>query len=605
MAKPKDQSISFGQGQYHGVRPYVIPEGYTEKNINLTTVGDRLSIRDRFIEVPVKVVNDKSIDKTTYQDNLERGKYQGDCPYFYDDTEYFIIVISGLIYQIEVATGYAYVINEEDRLNQYSNRIICSNFGKYVQVFDYPDRPLIIEGSNVFRTSEIEAGTPASKNGIFNYNRGFVTNEFNEWLASDPVGGESPDAPLSFVETTNPQSPFFGAFDLGFKNRNTKINYLGSLPTNDSGIGALIISNGESIFSYTVNQPRSIINPDGSLSDGWRSSVFGGELVSNVGVAGERAGVNYRRDLFFLSSTGYISTIKFARAQEQGSYTVRTLSGRSQNWLDTRFKDLYKYAVLEVFEERLFTTCKPYRTTAIDTFGNIIEDFAHAGLLVHEFQTKQGEEDQRPVDAGMWTGIYPMAMREVGGNFFILSKDVGRNRLYRLDKNADYDVIKGQNKQVGYRFYTKGYVFGDIDSRKDLYNHSYEVCVSGNWKENYYLLKNECDNPIKIQCETNLELSNCVESCRNPLKGKYIDSYSPGVEFSNKDVCSKYFKSAQLIITGEAKNYNLFRIDVEANKSPDDERLTNIKDQVIEDRNCDFIHDLNVYSLPLRGLEIK
>lgn len=598
-AKIQDQSASFGQGQNTSLRPYALPDGFTYKNINLTTVGDKLSIRPKFIEVPITVVNDDKVDNTTYQDNLARGKYQGDSVYFYSGVEYYIVIISGLIYQIDFNRKEAFVINEDDRLNQYTNRIVCSNMGKYVQVFDFPDRPLIIEGGDVFRTSEVDFGTPSAKNGVFNYNRAFVSNEFNEWLASDPVGGESPDAPLSFVETTNPQSLFFGAFDLGFKNRNTKISYMGSLPTNDSGIGALIISNGASIFSYKVNTPRTIINPDGSISDGWQRSVFGGELVSTVGIAGERAAVNFKRDLFFLSSRGYISSVGFARSQEQGAFTVRTLSGRSQDWLDTRFTDLYRYACMEVSGERLFTTCKPYRTIAIDTFGEEVEDFAHAGLLIHEFQTKQGEEDQRPVDAGIWTGVYPMGLREVSENLYITSKDSGRNVFYRLDKDAYYDEVKGKQKQVAYRYYTKGYTFNAIDRKKDLYNHSYEVYVSGDWKEQYHLLKNDSDAPIKIECETNENIPVCHDK-----KGIYLDSYSPGVEFSNKNSGLKFFRSCQLIITGEAREYNLFRILVEANRMSDDEVYTEIKD-VKNGFINNFNHDLNLYSLSLRGDSIK
>ena len=253
--KPRDDSFSFGQGQNSSVRPYTLPDGFFYRAINLTTVCDKLSLRPKFCHQQLDFINDGDLDNTTYSANFERGKFQGECPFRYDDRDFWIVVISGVVYQIDVEIGEVFVLNPDDRLNQYTNRVNCVNFGRFVQIFDFPDRPLVIEeGGEVFRTSDIDFGTPASCNGVFNFNRGFVTNQSNEWLASDPVGGESPDAPLSFVEQTEPSSEFFGAFDLGFQNRNTQIQYVGTLATNDSGIGSLILSNG--CLLYTSPSPR-------------------------------------------------------------------------------------------------------------------------------------------------------------------------------------------------------------------------------------------------------------------------------------------------------------------------------------------------------------
>jgi len=593
VAKIKDSSFNFGQGQNTALRPYMLPDGFTGKLINLTTKNDKLSLRDKFIETPITIIDDEKIDNTTYADLFILGKYQGDCGYFYDDNYYLLIVISGFCYQLDFRDNTAIVLNKRDRLNQYKNRLNVVNFSKYVQIFDYPDRPLVIERGNISRGSDYDFGTPAAVNGVFNFNRGFVHNPANEWLASDPVGGSSEFAPLTYLESSNPQSEFFGAFDLGFKNRNTNITFMGTLPTNDTGIGALLISNGESIFSYAVNEPREL----------WRQGVFGGEITSNLGIAGARTAVNYKRDMFILTREGFLSTIKLASSNERNTLTNRTISGRSQNWLDTVNKELLPYAVLETFDQRLFITAKPYRTTALDSYGNRVEDFAHAGLLVFEFQTKQGEEDERPVDAGFWTGIYPMSMRQIGSDFYIISKDPNsRNKIYRLDANAFYDRLNNKDKQVAFRIYTRGYAFENIDSMKDLYRHSYELSFSGDLKIDYALLRNETEEPIPMVCKTEIKRK---EDCENYGTERYFQDFSPGVEFPKKHNFNKFFRVLQLILTGSARTFNLFRIKVEANRTPDDNlKSTDINCGIIE-KDCNFIHDLNVYSLAEREDYIK
>ena len=285
--------------------------------------------------------------------------------------------------------------------------------------------------------------------------------------------------------------------------------------------------------------------------------------------------------------------------------TVRTLSGRSQDLLDTEFEDLYQYAVLETANQRLFTTARPYRTTATDSFGNTVEDFAHASLHIMEFQTKQGEEDERPVDAGIWTGVYPMSIRRIGTKLFIISKDPGgRNRIYSLEEGRDYDELNGKLKQVSYRLYTRGFTFNDLDSMKDLYSHNYEVCYSGDWEQQYHILKNECDNPIPLNIETSLSSDRCIDggACLVTTEGigNYLDNYNPGVGFSDEDRCNKFFRSIQLIITGTARTFELYRLSLEANRTAENILKSEVPKETFIERDCDFVHDLNVYSLPER-----
>lgn len=592
-----EQSISLGSGQNSAVEEITLPDGFYFKGVNVSNVGDKVTLRPKFIHESI-VVDDGStvVDKSTYQKIYEKGKYQGGCAYAVDNIQYWVFCISGLLFQVDFFNNSARVLNPDDRLNQYSNVINVRNMGKYLEAFDYPARPLVVDRSKVYRTTEIEYGTPSAVDGVFNHNRAFITNELNEWLGSDPVGGANPFAPLSFLEATNPQSEFFGAFDLGFANRNTAITYIGYLNTTDSGIGALILSNGQKFFSYAVNQPRSQ----------WTQSVFGGELVSNVGTPGPNTAVNYKRDLYFISTDGYLNTVKISRGAE-ANLTIRTLSSRFQTWLDTPFKDLLKYSSLKSFSQRMLITCKPYRTTALDTFGRTVEDFAHAGIAVMEFMVKQGQEDEFPTTPGIWTGVNPMAMQEIDGEFYIFSKDPGSiNRIYRLSEKASYDQIKGVDKQVTGRIYSKGYAFGNINEDKHLESMEYEISYSGEVEIDFHTAKTREATPVPMVCKWTDSVPVCTNESLSGGEERYLQDLAPGVEYSPENECKKFFRSVMLVMTFTARTLSLFRITLMSTKRVTNNRKTTEKNngQVIK-KDCTYVNDLLIHSVSDRNGFIK
>lgn len=592
---PTDQSTSLGQGQNTAIRPYTLPDGFIYKGINVTSVRDKLPLRPAYIHREITVLDGNTVvDETTYQRILDKGKRQGQCPYAIDDITYWIVCISGFLFQVDFSNYTARVLNPKDRCNQYSNIINVRNMGKYLMVFDYPNRPLIVDRTRLFRTNTIPYGAPVSTDGVFNQNRGAISNGENEWLVSDPVGGASPNAPLSYLEATNPASEYFGAFDLGFANRNTRITYMGYLNTNGSGIGATLISNGSQWFRYATDGPRAT----------WNTKLFGGPIISNVGTPGPDTAVNYKTDLYFLSSQGYVSSLKIARGVED-ALTLRTISARFQNWLDTPFKELLQYSSMKVFGERILITAKPYRTTALDTYNNTIEDFAHAGITPMEFMVKQGSEDEFPVSPGLWTGVYPMAMESIGTKFYILSKDPGAiNRFYELDPSSAYDSFKGKDKQIVARIYTKGYAFENIGVDKHLNNIELEASYSGEVSMDFHIQKSEGSDPIPLVCKYEDSVPMCEPGKSNGTE-RYLEDLKPGVEFSKANDCKKFFRSMMLVITYTARTFSLYRITLGADKKLNAERRTTLKNKGVIEKDCSYVHDLMIYSVADQNEFIK
>lgn len=493
MADVEDGTFDFSLGQDAWHNPdHIQPNQYVSA-VNVTTLGGQLTPRPPFQELELnfeeKLFTNKLGRERTIKDIFQAGKFQALIPYKLAPEDYLIVVVSGLIFRVNIRTGNVILLSEDIIVDQYAPRINWSYAGGSIVIFDYPDypvvignadairtqidHPIIVGGSTVFRASPNHTinGQPApqvpiSNMGTYNQNRLFVANAGVEFTAGDPVGSlATPEAPVTFTEVFNPSSPYINQFfSLPVEFAVSPITAMGFIQELDSstGVGPLFISSSEKVFFFKSNQPRAQ----------WGAQdQFGGVLLANAGIAGPRAFVNINSDLLFLSSQGQVHAFSNARneAKKWGNVPV---SREVDNYL--KFKDpfLRQFAVLGYFDNRIFISTNPYRIQSLDREQQPVTDYAHAGFVVLEIENLASFlSDGAPVWAGLWTGIDPMDIATLSDRCFAISKDTcgkfgGVNTIYEFKKNERVDIARGVRRRIRSILYTRLYDFQSAFAQK-------------------------------------------------------------------------------------------------------------------------------------------
>jgi len=238
---------------------------------------------------------------------------------------------------------------------------------------------------------------------------------------------------------------------------------MGFLQTIDSstGIGPLLISSQNSVYSYQTQNPRSQ----------WETSQFGALFINDAGFAGQRAFCNVNGDLFFADLDGTLRTASMSRA-EQGKWSKTPISREVKNILLTTNKELLKYTALTYVKNKIFITANPYRVMATTQLGEPIFDVVFGGFTVLETDTLAGlGKDARPAWAGLWTFTRPMDMIQNNKQAYVIGKsEDGTNTIYKLRPDLSYDIIgpKKQIRKIKSKIYTRSYGFQSPFINKNL-----------------------------------------------------------------------------------------------------------------------------------------
>lgn len=476
-------SSSFHKGQNDSILPSQIDDAQYQKGINISTRRGYISPRPGYIQQKFTLINDGQYTdaygtNTTLRKIFDSGKFQGACKYIMSMGERIVAVYSGLIFilnpkkriaqYVPIEKEYSRISKIEEllepdtqRLNQYARRHSFSQAGDKLVIFDYPDRPIILDGYHAYRSpvgrTDVMGNrvyyVPATVMGCYNNNRLYVCSAANEFTAGDPVGSlMAPDAPITFNELYQEAGEFRGqVMSLGSTNKNNPITAMGFLQVTDTstGIGPMFVATKDSIYSYRTDLPRA--------SWGKGETPFGNMILYNAGIIGNKAVDNLNSDLFFMSADGHLRS--FAVSKEySGNWNNVPIDVEVWNWLKTSstLKDL---TVLKYFGNKLLCTAQPFRTGAVDLRGKMVEDFAFKGVVVLEFDGISGlEKNTNPSWAGIWTGVTVQDMVECNDELYVFAKDpIATNDIYWLNFDATQDFYEGKSKNIGCRIYTKQY----------------------------------------------------------------------------------------------------------------------------------------------------
>lgn len=475
--------FSLGQDSWHS--PNQIRKNQYASGVNLSSRGGVLSLREGFHQLEMTFEDRLIVNKyghfISIKEIWEGGKFQALIPFYKVSESLLITIISGFIFKTNIHTNQTFLVSETITVNQYVPRINWSFAGSQIVIFDYPDYPIVISDTRIFRcdpnhlvNGQLQPQVPISSLGTFNENRLFVANAGAEFTASDAVGNlATPEAPITFAEVFTPSSPFYRQFfSLPTEEALYPIVAMGFIQQLDSntGVGPMFVATNKKFYFFLTNQPR----------DQWGQSGFGGTLLSNAGLAGSRSFVNVNSDLVFLSSDGQVHAISTARNEVMRWGNV-PISREVNNFLIFHDSSLKQYATLGYFDNRIFITANPYRVPCLDRNRQPVSDYAHGGLVVLETENIASLlAEGTPTWTGLWTGINPMDMTIVDERFFVISKDGdstigGINTIYEINKDVQfkprktqYDIVRKNKRQIRSRVYTRSYNFDQPFTQKRL-----------------------------------------------------------------------------------------------------------------------------------------
>lgn len=425
----------------------------------------------------------------SYDELFHSGRFQSLIPYSIGPDIYLIVVVSGIIFLINQNTWAVTIMPIQDgsSLNENTSRLNWSPAGKYTVIFDYPNFPVILDGITARRADPALMEVPVSVGGAYNQNRLFVYNAGDEYTAGDPTGDNAtPEAPVTFEEIDTIGSPVFGEiFELptGRTETITAMAFL-QLTDTSTGLGPLLIGSENAIYSVHAELPRTIVDPLGNIIANWEQNGFATAFVLNAGIAGFRAWTNVNSDVFFTSSDGQVRTATMSRA-EQGQWARIPISKEVQNWMKYWDSSLVSYTVMAYFNNKIFISANPYRTSAFNTSREPVFDVAFGGFVVLSTDNVAtlGHAGS-PAWDGLWTGVRPMDMCTNKKRLFVVSKDPEfRNEIYEFLPGQTYDTDGSNIRYVQSSIYTREFNHNSPFQDKDLHSLDFDIReVQGDFK---------------------------------------------------------------------------------------------------------------------------
>lgn len=459
MPELVDGTTAFNGGQDASKAPSQLPENtyYAGVNISIEKGIPRprwaLTFKDLKLPGGGQLISGSN-NRVPFAEIFEAGRFQLAAPYAINGVKHLLVVISGIIYLMNIVTLEVTVIVPTDgsTLNQNTPRLNWSNAGKYFVIHDYPNLPMILEGTVARRSDQSKYEVPVSTVSAYNQNRLFIGNTGIGLTGGDPTGNlATPNAPITFEEVLAPGAAFLGQFfELPTQLNGEAITAMGFLQLTDTstGIGPLLVATANAIYSYPTQNPRT----------SWEQGAFGTAFVSSGGIAGGRAFVNVNSDVFFLSGDGQIRSVSMSR-DDQKKWSKVPISREISNWLKYSDETLIPFAALGYFNNKVFVTVNPYRVKAQGNNREPLYDVAFGGFGVIGFDNMATlGHDGTPAWDGLWTGVRPMDIVTVGTRCFVISKDEQSvNRIYELDSKKTFDS-KGNNiRYVRSILYTREY----------------------------------------------------------------------------------------------------------------------------------------------------
>jgi hypothetical protein len=242
----------------------------------------------------------------------------------------------------------------------------------------------------------------------------------HRFVASDLVGDPSGTPQLVYVDailklTENNLLNGGGAFstpaNLGMITAMSALSQLDS----SLGIGPVLVGTENSIFSVQAPVDRTT----------WQNIRYPIQSVAlqGAGPVGPRQMITVNSDAWFRSLDG-VRSLMAARRDFQANQSNTPNSLEMSPVFDEDDEDLLYYGSLAIFDNRIFTTTSPYRTS----YG-----IAHRGLaVINQDAISSMSKQNPPIWEGLWTGLNILQI--------LTGKVNGVNHCYAFVLNASNGI---------------------------------------------------------------------------------------------------------------------------------------------------------------------
>ena len=477
----------------------------------------------------------------SYGELLTKGDFQLAAPLDNINGKFLVLVISETLFVIDTETWIAYDQTPTDaffptsslhsQLSYLDNNAGRYGAGGYAVIFNWPNRPIFVGTDGARKSKRSLFEMPPSRMGATAGERAFVISGANILWASDPLGGASDFAPLTFSEIYTPSTGYTDQiFEVGSGLDVSTITCVARLPkflgpNQDFLAQNLLISTNKNKFIIAASAPRST----------WTSIQFITYAGALDGIAGPRCATNVGDNLIYVSSTGRVKQI----SQDQEVST-----GMSETFMDDDlgqftepcenkfyYREWYEHidhsrSVLKFNRNRLFGTAYPVLVPAISRNGRNVDTISHKALSTASLSS---DTQIGPRANLQWEGFYdflqPVGIVDIDTDTFVISKDFnGHIKYFRLNRTVPDNhkttiYTRGYFKNV--RSDQKGFidgqlVFGRLAGNPEitvsyLVNDEWVIASQGRAKCPLYQFKNRTGQsktnnstiPLKIEIDHN------------------------------------------------------------------------------------------------------
>lgn len=529
MATIEDQDRFFSGRQSASTPKHLIQEGSIARLINARFVEGAITNALGFDELQITYGGSTErvfASSVTYQKILNQGDVQLVAPLENISGKFLVAVISGILFLIDTESLIAYDITPKSSFLPESSQ---GNFflsyldndggiygsGGYLVIFNYPNRPIFVNQDGARLSVATNYEMPPAKFGATSANRAFVISAQNIMYASDPLGGGSSLAPLTFAETLDPAGSYTGqiftigsALDLDDATATCRMPRLLG-PAQDFLGHNLLVSTENKKYIVAVGNPRS----------DWENIDFIAYAGTSDGIAGPLACTNVGSAVVYISSTGRIKTLY--QDQDRESSLSETFFDEdlgqylNQNEVNFYYRPWYREldhsrSIVKFSRDRVYATVYPYLADAVGKYGDIQNSYTHRALAIGSLASETLIGPQASI---AWEGFYdwlnPTSLVVLDHTLYVVSKDkYGRVSYYR-ENNSKCD----DHKSV---IYTRGYFSSQPGKSKSLMTvFLFFRRLSGNIKINlYYLVDNtwvlgaDCESSNKV-IRLNIKKNRC------------------------------------------------------------------------------------------------
>lgn len=335
---------------------------------------------------------------TTFGDNFQLGRWQTASPYISSGGDPFLVAsIGGNIIRFNPITGEVLNLSTTAALQNAGNipRAWFCQAETFLCIQDNSSLPLIFDGATLRRGKPIDAGGDEFPLGnVMEYNNGRL------WVAL-PDGRSFGGGNLAYSETGDAsdvlkwtQNQFLVSGSFALPSTAGFITAMKSIANQDSvlGQGPLVVFG--QYGAATVNAPFDV-----TLWQNTNSPIVSLGILS-PGPAGQDAALAINGDIWYRAQDG-IRSFMIAR-RDWGTWVNTALSHEVERILNFDDQYLLKFVSEVDFDNRLLTTCSPFRAT----YDGVEYGVAFRGLTALDFtRVTSMFERTSPTWEGLWNGL--------------------------------------------------------------------------------------------------------------------------------------------------------------------------------------------------------